>query len=204
MFKTNSLLFSTFTVAILLVLTYSVSAQNPPSDIVIVNEFVGQSEFIQGRLSQLAGAMPESTFEWRPTDGVRSVSEVYLHAAFANYICVTMSGGSVPDEVGFVMDFSKVNDWDTQTTDKAAVIEKMNESFDILKKRIAELTQEDLDREVEVFGMTMSVRNFMISMIAHSHEHLGQGIAYARMNDVTPPWSEKEEGEVEGEVESEG
>jgi uncharacterized damage-inducible protein DinB len=195
MFKTKSILFSIFAAAILLVLVNSVSAQNPPSDIVIVNEFVGQTEFIQGRLSQLAGAMPESTFEWRPTDGVRSVSEVYLHAAFANYICVTMSGGSVADEVGFVMDFSKANDWDTQTTDKAAVIEKMNQSFDILKKRIGELTQEDLDREVEVFGMTMSVRNFMISMIAHSHEHLGQGIAYARMNDVTPPWSEKQEGE---------
>ncbi len=195
MLKTKSILFSIFAAAILFVLVNSVSAQNPPSDIVIGNEFVGQAEFIQGRLSQLAGAMPESTFEWRPTDGVRSVSEVYLHAAFANYICVTMSGGSVPDEVGFVMDFSKANDWDTQTTDKAAVIEKMNESFDILKKRIAELTQEDLDREVEVFGMTMSVRNFMISMIAHSHEHLGQGIAYARMNDVTPPWSEKQEGE---------
>ena len=195
MFKTKSILFSIFAAAILLVLVNSVSAQNPPSDIVIVNEFVGQTEFIQGRLSQLAGAMPESTFEWRPTDGVRSVSEVYLHAAFANYICVTMSGGSVPEEVGFVMDFSKVNDWDTQTTDKAAVIEKMNQSFDILKKRIEELNQEDLDREVEVFGMTMSVRNFIISMIAHSHEHLGQGIAYARMNGVTPPWSAKQEGE---------
>ena len=195
MFKTKSILFSIFAAAILLVLINSVSAQNPPSDIVIVNEFVGQTEFIQGRLSQLAGAMPESTFEWRPTDGVRSVSEVYLHAAFANYICVTMSGGKVPEDVGFVMDFSKANDWDTQTTDKAAVIEKMNESFDILKKRIAELTQEDLDREVEVFGMTMSVRNFVISMIAHSHEHLGQGIAYARMNGVTPPWSAKQEGE---------
>ncbi len=195
MFKTKSILFSIFAAAILFVLINSVSAQNPPSDIVIVNEFVGQTEFIQGRLSQLAGAMPESTFEWRPTDGVRSVSEVYLHAAFANYICVTMSGGSVPDEVGFVMDFSKANDWDTQTTDKAAVIEKMNQSFDILKKRIGELTQEDLDREVEVFGMTMSIRNFIISMIAHSHEHLGQGIAYARMNDVTPPWSAKQEGE---------
>ncbi|MCH6574336.1 MAG: DinB family protein [Bacteroidetes bacterium] len=198
MFKTKSLLFSIFAVAILLVLTHSVSAQNAPSDIVIVNEFVGQTEFIQGRLSQLAEAMPENTFGWRPTEGVRSVSEVYLHAAFANYICVTMSGGSVPDEVGFVMDFSKANDWDTQTTDKAAVVEKLNQSFDILKKRIGELNQEDLDREVEVFGMTMSVRNFMISMIAHSHEHLGQGIAYARMNDVTPPWSEKQEGEGEG------
>ncbi len=204
MFNIKSILFSIFAAAILLVLIKPVSAHNPPSDIVIVKEFIGQTEFIQGRLSQLAEAMPESTFGWRPTEGVRSVSEVYLHAAFANYICVTVSGGTVPEEVGFVMDFSKVNDWDTQTTDKAAVIEKMKESFDILKKRIGELTQEDLDRQVDVFGMTMSVRNFVISMIAHSHEHLGQGIAYARMNGVTPPWSEKEEGEVEGEVESEG
>ncbi len=195
MLKIKSFLFSIFVAAILLVVIKPVSALNPPSDIVIVNEFIGQTEFIQGRLGQLAEAMPEATFGWRPTEGVRSVSEVYLHAAFANYICVTVSGGTVPEDVGFVMDFSKANDWDTQTTDKAAVIEKMNESFDILKKRMAELTQEDLDRMVEVFGMTMSVRNFMISMIAHCHEHLGQGIAYARMNDVTPPWSAKQDDE---------
>jgi uncharacterized damage-inducible protein DinB len=195
MLKIKSILFSIFAAAILLVLIRPVYALNPPSDIVIVNEFIGQTEFIQGRLSQLAEAMPETTFGWRPAEGVRSVSEVYLHAAFANYICVTVSGGTVPENVGFVMDFSKANDWDTQTTDKAAVIEKMNESFEILKKRVAELTQEDLDRQVEVFGMTMSVRNFMISMIAHGHEHLGQGIAYARMNGVTPPWSEKQDDE---------
>ena len=193
MLKIKSILFSIFVIAVLFVAIKPVSALNSPSDIVIVKEFIGQTEFIQGKLSQLAEAMPEATFGWRPTEGVRSVSEVYLHAAFANYICVTVSGGTIPESVGFVMDFSKVNEWDTQTTDKAEVIEKMNESFDILKKRVAELTQEDLDREVEVFGMTMSVRNFMISMIAHCHEHLGQGIAYARMNGVTPPWSVKQE-----------
>ena len=195
MLKIKSILFSVFVIAILFVAIKPVSALSSPSDIVIVNEFMGQTEFIQGRLSQLAEAMPENTFGWRPAEGVRSVSEVYLHAAFGNYICVTVTGGTVPEEVGFVMDFSKANDWDTQTTEKAAVIETMNESFDILKKRVAELTQEDLDRQVEVFGMTMSIRNFMISMIAHSHEHLGQGIAYARMNGVTPPWSVKQEDE---------
>ncbi len=195
MLKIKSILFSIFVIAVLFVAIKPVSALNPPSDIVIVKEFIGQTEFIQGRLSQLAEAMPEATFGWRPVEGVRSVSEVYLHAAFGNYICVTVSGGTVPESVGFVMDFSKANDWDTQTIDKAAVIEKMNESFYILKKRVAELTQEDLDRQVEVFGMTMSIRNFMISMIAHGHEHLGQGIAYARMNGVTPPWSEKKEDE---------
>jgi len=195
MLKIKSFLFSVFAIAILLVVIRPVSANNPPSDIVIVNEFIGQTEFVRGRLTQLAEAMPEATYQWRPMEGVRSVSEVYLHAAFSNYACVTVSGGTVPESVGFVMDFSKSPEWETQTTDKAAVIEKLNESFDILKKRIAELTQEDLDREVEVFGMTMSVRNFIISMIAHAHEHLGQGIAYARMNDVTPPWSVKPKSE---------
>lgn len=195
MHKTKSILFSIFVTAIILVIIKPVSAHSPPGDIVIVKEFLGQAEFIKGKLGQLAEAMPESTFGWRPAEGVRSVSEIYLHAAFGNYIFVTVSGGTVPEDIGFEMDFSKVNDWDTQATDKAAVIEKMNESFDILKKRVAELTQEDLDRQVEVFGMTMSIRNFMIYMIAHAHEHLGQGIAYARMNDVTPPWSEKKEDE---------
>jgi uncharacterized damage-inducible protein DinB len=27
--------------------------------------------------------------------------------------------------------------------------------------------------------------------IEHNSEHLGQSIAYARMNGVTPPWSKK-------------
>jgi uncharacterized damage-inducible protein DinB len=185
-----------FTAIILSLIGINSSYSNPPVDAeVIVKEFLGQIEFVQGRVSQLAGAMPQSTMEWRPEEGVRSVSEVYMHIAFANYICVTVSGGNVPDDIGFTMDFSKENMWDTQTTDKAEITEDMNKSFEILKKRIAELTEEDLNREVEVFGMTMSVRNFVVSMIAHCHEHLGQGIAYARMNGVTPPWSMNQEGD---------
>ena len=39
----------------------------------------------------------------------------------------------------------------------------------------------------------MTKRNFMVTMIGHLHEHLGQSIAYARSNDVVPPWSEKGE-----------
>lgn len=27
-------------------------------------------------------------------------------------------------------------------------------------------------------------------LMNHSHEHLGQSIAYARMNGIAPPWSE--------------
>jgi uncharacterized damage-inducible protein DinB len=150
---------------------------------------------VQGRITDLANAVPQSAYEWRPEEGVRSVSEVYLHAAFGNYICVVISGGTVPKDVGFEMDFSKANAWDTQSTDKTVILEKVNESFEILKERIGMLTEEDLNLEVEVFGMTMSTRNFIISMIAHAHEHLGQSIAYARINGVNPPWSEKQDDE---------
>ena len=177
-----------FLVSLALVFTMPGFAQQ----LVLVQEFVGQLVFVQGRIIDLANAVSQSAYEWRPADGVRSVSEVYLHAAFANYICVTVSGGTVPKEIGFEMDFSKANDWDIQTTDKTEIMEKVNESFEVLKERVGMLTEEDLNREVEVFGMKMSTRNFIISMIAHAHEHLGQSIAYARINGVVPPWSGKE------------
>jgi uncharacterized damage-inducible protein DinB len=61
-----------------------------------------------------------------------------------------------------------------------------------LKERVNNLTEEDLNKEIEFFGMKMSIRNFMITMIGHLHEHLGQSIAYARINGVTPPWSKNE------------
>jgi hypothetical protein len=31
-------------------------------------------------------------------------------------------------------------------------------------------------------------------MATHAHEHLGQSIAYARMNGVVPPWSQGARG----------
>ncbi len=174
------------------ILVLLISGINFAEQPVVVQEFIGQIDFVRGRVTQLADAVPQSSFEWRPADEVRSISEVYLHVAFANYLSVTISGGTVPEEVGFVMDFNKIKEWDTQTIDKAMIIEKMNKSFDTLKERVAALTDDDLNREVEFFGMKMSVRNFMVTMIAHCHEHLGQSIAYARMNGVTPPWSKSE------------
>jgi len=159
---------------------------------VLVKEFVGQIEYVQGKVLDLANAVPQADYTWRPEDGVRSVSEVYLHIAFANYLTVSITGGTVPKETGFEMDFSKADAWTTQTTDKTEIMEIVSESFETLKERIGKLTEEDLNREVEVFGMKQSTRNFIISMIGHTHEHLGQSIAYARMNHITPPWSKKD------------
>jgi uncharacterized damage-inducible protein DinB len=179
----------------ILVLTLGfVPASHPSDEPAFVKEFVGQMDYVEGQLAQLAEAMPEDSYGWRPGEGVRSVGEVYLHAAFANYIWVTMSGGKVPEDVGFVPDPAKMGEWDTQTTDKAEIIAIMKKSFNVLRETAKTFSQDDLDnREIEFFGMKFSLRNFLVTGIAHCHEHLGQSIAYARMNGVTPPWSKSGE-----------
>lgn len=158
-----------------------------------VKEFVGQMDYVQGKLVQLAEAMPENVYGWRPGEGVRSVGEVYLHTAFSNYMWVTLSGGKVPEDVGFVSDPAKIHEWDIQTTDKAKIIAIMKRSFDVMRETAKAFSQDDLDnKQIEFFGNKFSLRNFLVTGIAHLHEHLGQSIAYARMNGVTPPWSKSE------------
>ena len=176
----------------ILLFTTTIFAEQP----VFVKEFLGQMDFVEGRLTQLAEAMPEGTYGWRPGEGVRSVGEAYLHVAFSNYVWVAMSGGTVPEDIGFVPDPAKINEWDTQTTDKAEIIAIVKRSFDVLRETAKTFSQDDLDnKEIEFFGMKFSLRNFLVTGITHCHEHLGQSIAYARMNGVTPPWSK---GESEG------
>jgi len=47
------------------------------------------------QILQLAEAMPAEKFGWRPTPGVRSVSEVYMHIAVANFFLLNLAGAKV-------------------------------------------------------------------------------------------------------------
>ena len=149
---------------------------------IFVQEFLGQIDFVKGRLMQLAEAMPEETYGWRPSEGVRSVGEVYVHVAQSNYYMLSLVKGEKPD-----MSEGEIE------SDKKNAIAMMEKAFSVIKESAAQFTEEDLNKEIEAFGMKFSVRNFMVTMIAHLHEHLGQSIAYARMNGVTPPWSKSDE-----------
>lgn len=153
-------------------------ADKPADTPIFVKEFQGQIDFIKGRLLQLAEAMPEDKYNWTPAEGVRSFGEVFSHTADANYYFLSLIAD---DKSGMSQEKS--------ANDKKTILEKLSKSFDVLKESAANLTEEDLNKEVEAFGMKFSARNFMITLLNHAHEHLGQSIAYARMNGVTPPWS---------------
>jgi hypothetical protein len=40
-----------------------------------------------------------------------------------------------------------------------------------------------------MFGNDVSIRTVIFTEMGHLHEHLGQLIAYARVNGIVPPWS---------------
>ena len=144
----------------------------------IVNELTA----VEKKIVSLAEALPADKFAWRPADGVRSVSEVYMHVVGANYMLPTMLGAKMP--AGITRDMEKT------VTEKAKVIEALKNSFEHARKAVAAVPDADLEKQVKFFGRDKAEREVLMILATHAHEHLGQSIAYARMNGVAPPWSE--------------
>jgi uncharacterized damage-inducible protein DinB len=51
------------------------------------------------------------------------------------------------------------------------------------------MSDASLENKVDFFGQKMTVRSVLLVLLSHMHEHLGQSIAYARMEGVVPPWT---------------
>ena len=138
----------------------------------------------------LAEATPQEKFTWRPAEGVRSVSEVYMHITGANMFFPTFIGGKMPEG----MDFAKARKLEKETTAKKDVINYLKESIKGIQDLVANMEDSDLDKEADLFGTKTTYRGVLLLLCGHLSEHLGQSIAYARMNDVTPPWSQQSGG----------
>ena len=146
-------------------------------------EFIAEVDSVGKKLADLAGAMPQEKFGWRPAPGIRSVSEVYIHVVGGDYFLPSFMGVKIPEGIDRNMEKT--------VTDKAKVIDMLRKATDHVKDVAASMSDADLDKKVKVFGgREMTQRAVLVLMLNHMHEHLGQSIAYARMNGVAPPWSE--------------
>ena len=176
--------------AILLAATAVASAQAPGGAAVPAAptsgfraDFLAQLDDVSKKILDLAGAVPADKYSWRPEKGVRSVSEVYMHIVVANYFLPSFMGVQPPAGID--------RSTETAVTDKAKVVAMLRQSFDHVRTVVLKTPDADLDKKVKVFGGSeMSERALIMVMGNHMHEHLGQSIAYARSNGVTPPWSE--------------
>jgi uncharacterized damage-inducible protein DinB len=137
---------------------------------------------VEDKLVALAEKMPQEKYTWRPGEGVRSVSEVFMHVASANFSMPRMIGVQPPQ--GLAPDLEKI-------TDKAKVIETLKQSYAHVRDAVLKLSDADLSKPVRVYGRDSTTEGALLAIISHGHEHLGQSIAYARVNGFVPPWTEE-------------
>jgi hypothetical protein len=109
-------------------------------------ELISDIDELEEKFLGLASAMT-GKYAWSPSEGVRSVSQVFMHMASGNFMLPTMAGVMPPEGI------------------KAGNMEEMVATM----------------RELEAITDEAKVKE----TVQHSFE----SIAYARMNEVVPPWS---------------
>lgn len=154
----------------------SVQSQN-----VFLEDYLSDFSQASDKLISLAETIPEETYPWSP-EGARSVSEVFVHIASANFFLSATLGAPMPDNFPA--------DAEQSITKKADVIDVLKKSMESVRTAAEKNMDMDLNQEVEAFGQKFSRRALFLLIGGHNHEHMGQSIAYARMNGIVPPWSQ--------------
>ena len=144
-------------------------------------ELLSQVDEMEKKLVALAEAVPQEKYSWRPGEGVRSISEVYMHVADGSCRILRNANFEPPK----ILD----DDYLEQITDKTKVIDLLKLSFQHVRQALKSTTEANMNKRTKLFGKETTYRNVFITVITHMHEHLGQSIAYARMNNIVPPWT---------------
>jgi uncharacterized damage-inducible protein DinB len=155
------------------------SGQSTPPD--FREEFRGQFGSAARRLVALAEAMPAETYDWRPMEGVASVSTVYMHIARYNYL--------YPDQNLGVAAPVAYRGFEEEVTGKDDVIAALSASMEHVTEVLAGMSDADLEASTRLYGRDVARWAVLLQLVTHMNQHLGQAIAYARMNGVVPPWS---------------
>lgn len=169
-----------FVLAWMLVAAPAATAAQAPAD--ARKEFLLQFDASMQKFIQLAEAMPADRFTWSPGEGVMQVGHVYMHVARYNYNYPSTSLG-MPAPAG--VDLEKME----AVRDKAAVLKALRESADYVRASAQKIDGQAWNKSTKLYGRDVPQWSVMLQLVAHMNEHLGQSIAYARMNKIVPPWS---------------
>jgi uncharacterized damage-inducible protein DinB len=142
---------------------------------------------VESEVMQLAKAVPEEKYGWRPGPAVRTFQQVFLHIAYANHLILSIADGSDEAEVKKIIEDNDKGE--QQPISKQKTLAALTESFAAAHQYLDSVPARALTRDADFFGQKTTRRGILIFLDTHMGEHLGQAIAYARMNGIVPPWS---------------
>ena len=148
----------------------------------IRDELLSQFQMSMRKFIALANAMPAEKFTWSPGEGVMEVGHVFMHVARYNY-------GYPSGNMGAALPAGVELETMESVRDKDAVVRALQASHAWVTGVVAGMDEASLGTQTRLYGREMERWGVLVQLVAHMNEHLGQSIAYARMNGVVPPWS---------------
>jgi hypothetical protein len=134
----------------------------------------------------LAEAFPADKYGWTPMEGVRSVKDVLILITNEGNRFPTQWGAPAPSGVNADRSAEMAR---LQGFSKGALTAELGKAFDNVIGVVDGMDNAARIREIQFFGRMVRVEGAILMATGDMHEHLGQLIAYARTNQIVPPWS---------------
>lgn len=161
-------------------------------------EYLWELDIVERQMTAMADAIPGEKYGWRPNPKTRSISEVFVHVAAGNFMLLEVVGAAAPaDLYGQVPGLAEERFWglvrrndelEKTVQEKAAVTDVFKRSLQAIHTSFNQADDGTLDRRLHFFGEETTVRRVYMRLLSHLHEHMGQMIAYMRINGMSPPW----------------
>jgi len=154
-------------------------------------EFLEELAYCEQRYVALAEAMPAEKYSWRPAEGMRSVGGLFAHVVIDNYKAVEALDQGLPAPPAGLHSTFQPETILALSEDKPKLLEELKSSFAQLRARILKLSDADGDKPQTMMSRQTTLRGALLIVDRHLGEHLGQAIAYARINGLVPPWKQE-------------
>lgn len=143
---------------------------------------------LRKKFMALATAVPADKRTWRPMAGTRTFREVFAHIAAEGNTETAMFGRPLP--AGSLADFD-AEEARLQKLKDDELIAVMDRAMQSLSATMGGLSRTTINRPITYYGQNTLPRVAATYTLNDLHEHLGQLVAYARMNSIVPPWTRK-------------
>jgi uncharacterized damage-inducible protein DinB len=163
-------------------------------------EYLWEFSIPRIQLLALAETLPDDVYGWHPAPDARTFSEVLVHIAAGMMMLLYRAEAYTQEVMEFCgpLQGEGMRLWvemvhrslgkEKAITRKADVIALVKQSFAIVEREFSATTQERLDARRDFGGEITTARRIYLRILAHTHEHMGQVIAYAREMGFHVPW----------------
>jgi len=139
---------------------------------IVSAKLIGRWEQIGQKLTALAEEVPESNFDYKPVEGVRTFAELLRHVAFWNRYLADSARGKKSDDTANELARDEF-------ATKARIVDALKSSVADAAGALQEIPS----------GPNLETAEMLVTFIEHNCEHYGQLAVYARLNGIIPPAS---------------